>query len=182
MAEGMDHQVDAPLVVEAHQDDARVRRVQAGGIAPPDAPPDPPAFVKTEQGVVGGHVLHGCIHQNCRHNACHRVRGLILGILAAAVLVVVLDQVFKDGGEEIKLLLDDALKAEVHQRVDQRAAEGVALRTVGDVIAQLVEQDDLRSRIGLDRENVIVENGDVAQRVIEEFGELPVIHTIEQMG
>ena len=127
---------------------------------------------RTRGGVVGGHVLHGLIHQNGRHDLCHGMRRVILGILAAAVLVVILDQVFKDGGEEIELLLEDALETEIHQRVDQGAAEVIALGTVGDVVAQLVEQDDLRAGIGLDREDVIVEDGNVAQGVIEELGEL----------
>ena len=53
--------------------------------------------------------------------------GKILGVFAAGVAVVVFDQVFKDGGVEVEFLREDPLEAELHQFVDNGAAEGITL-------------------------------------------------------
>jgi len=57
----------------------------------------------------------------------------ILGIFSAAVGVGVFNQVLKDGGVEIKLLMEDMLKTEAGEFVDDGFAELIPL--VGDVLA-----------------------------------------------
>ena len=84
--------------------------------------------------------------------------------------------------EEIELLAENPLETELDQLVDQRAAEIIALGTVGDVVAQLVKQTDFCARAGFDRENLIVDDGDVAQGVIEQLGELFAVLVVVQIG
>ena len=110
------------------------------------------------------------------------MRRVVFGVFAAAVLVVVLDQVFEDRGVEVELLGEDVLEAEFHQLVDDGAAEVVALGIVGDVFADPVEQGDLGAAVGLDREDVVVADGDVAQGVVEQLGEIRRVLAAEQVG
>jgi hypothetical protein len=81
--------------------------------------------------VVAAHIAdfapHRFRHEDGGHDLGDGVRGVVLGVFAAAVLVVVLDQVFKQRGVEVVFLVEDALKAEVAQLVDDGAAKGVAL-------------------------------------------------------
>jgi hypothetical protein len=114
---------------------------------------------------------HRFRHEDGGHDLGDGVRGVVLGVFAAAVLVVVLDQVFKQRGVEVVLLVEDALKAEVAQLVDDGAAKGVALGGVGDEFADPVKQGDLGAAIGFDGEDVVVADGDVAQGIVEQLGE-----------
>jgi hypothetical protein len=75
------------------------------------------------------------------------VGSVILGILAAAVLVVVLDEVFKQRGVEVELLGEDVLKAERYQFVDDGLGEGIALG--GDILGDCIKEDDLLTVVGL---------------------------------
>ena len=138
------------------------------------------------RGVVAAYIAHlaalGFWHEDGGHDLGDGVRGVVLGVFAAAVLVVVLDEVFKQGGVEVIFLREDALEAELHQFIDDGAAEVVALGGVGDVFAHAVEQSDLGPAFGLYREDVVVTDGDVAQGVVEEFGELRRVLAAEQMG
>jgi len=64
------------------------------------------------------------------------MRRVVLGVLAAVVLVVVLDQVFEQGSVEVVLLLEQMLKAGARQLVEQRADEAIApVGAAGDVFA-----------------------------------------------
>jgi hypothetical protein len=120
-------------------------------------------------------------HQDGGHDPGHGVGGVVLGVFAAAVLVVVLDQVLEEGGVEVVFLGEDALEAEFHQLVDEGAAEVVAFAFVGDVLAHPIEEGDLGPAVGLDREDVIVGDGDVAQGVVEELGELRGVLSAEEV-
>ena len=53
---------------------------------------------------------------------------VILGILAAAVLVVVLDEVLEDGRKEVELPSKDTLEAEFHKLIYQRLQKSSRLR------------------------------------------------------
>ena len=117
--------------------------------------------------VVGGHVFHRLRHQDGRHDLGHGMRRVILGVFAAAVLVVILDQVFEDGREEIELLAENPFKTKLNQLVDQRPAEIIPFGTVGDVVAQLIEQCTFAPASGLDRENLVIDDGNVSQGVVE---------------
>ena len=52
---------------------------------------------------------------------------IVLGVLTAAVFIVILDQVFEDCSVEIVFLGKDALEAEFHQLVDDGPAKVIAL-------------------------------------------------------
>ncbi len=110
------------------------------------------------------------------------MRGVVLGVFAAAVFVVILDQVFKQRSVEVIFLREDALEAEVAQFVDEGAAKGVALGWVGDEFADPVEQGDLGAAIGFHRENFIVADSDVAQGIVKQFGEFRRGLAVPQVG
>ena len=54
------------------------------------------------------------------------MRRVIFRVFAAAVLVVVLDEVLKQCGVKVVFFVEDALEAEIAQLVDDGAAKGVA--------------------------------------------------------
>ena len=65
-------------------------------------------------GIVTGDVFAPRLrHEAGGHDLGHGVGRVILGVFAAAVLVVVLDQVFEEGGVEVEFLDKDPLEAEV---------------------------------------------------------------------
>ena len=92
--------------------------------------------------------------------------GVVLGVFAAAVFVVVLNEVFKQRGIEVVLLAKYALKAEITQLVDDGTTKGVALGRVGDEFADPIKQGDLGAAIGLDCEDVVV--GDETIELIDD--------------
>ena len=98
----------------------------------------------TCRGVIAAHAFdlatHALWHKDCRHDLGYGVRGVVLGVLAATVFVVVLDQVFKERRIEVIFLGKDALEAELYQRVDDGAAEIVPLGWVSDVLADPVKR------------------------------------------
>lgn len=106
---------------------------------------------------------HGLRHQDGGHDLGHGMRGVVLSVFAAAVLVVVLDQVLEQRGIEVVLLVEDALEAEITKLVDDGAAKGVALGGVGDELADPIKQGDLGATVGFDSEDVVDGDGDVAQ-------------------
>ena len=150
--------VFADLVCQTHQQRARTRR-----------------------GVVDRDVLHLLRHHNRSHDLCHRMRRVILGILSAAVLVVILDEILEDGGEEIELLGEDFLETEFDELVDERATERIALARVCDGVAERIEQLNLRSRPRFNGEDLVIGDGDVAQGVIEKFGKFFVVLAVVQV-
>ena len=125
--------------------------------------------------------LPGFGHQNFGHDPGHRMRREVFGVLAAAVAVVVLDQVFEEGGVEVEFLGKDALEAELHQFVDNGATEVIAFGIVGNIVAEPVEQHHLGSAVGFDREHVVVADGNVHQGVVEQFGEIRRVLLAEQV-
>ena len=110
------------------------------------------------------------------------MRGVVLGVLAAAVFVVILDQVLEKRGVEVVLLGEDALEAEIHQGVDDGTAKIVAFGLIGDVFTQPVKESDFGPAIGFDGKDIVVGDGDVAQGIVEELGELWSVLIPEQMG
>jgi hypothetical protein len=65
---------------------------------------------------------------------------VILGIFTATVFVVIFNEVFKNGREEIEFLMEDFLETEIHQLVDDGFAEIISLAAVSNVIAQFIKQ------------------------------------------
>ncbi len=99
------------------------------------------------------------------HDFGDGVGGVVFGVFAAAVLVVILDEVFEEGGEEVEFLGEDALEAEGGELVDEGAGKFVALG--GDVFGDGIEEDDLGFVVGGDGEDVGVEGGDVEEGGVE---------------
>lgn len=108
--------------------------------------------------------------------------GVVFGVCAAGVGVVVLDEVFKEAGVEVELLGEDAFEAELAKLVDDGTAEGVALAFIGDVLAEAVEEDHLGAAVGLNREDIVIGAGDVNEGVIEELGEVGFVLAVEETG
>jgi len=121
-------------------------------------------------GIVTGDVFLASSDQARGHDLGDGVGRVILGVFPAAVLVVVLDEVFEDGGEEVELLAEQALEAEVYQLVDEGAGEVVALG--GDVFGNGLEERLLLAIVGHDGEDVLVQRGDGQQGGIQGFGEV----------
>ena len=95
---------------------------------------------------------------------------VVFGIFAAAVFVVVFDEVLEDGRKEVEFLVKDALKTKLHQLIDQGTAKIVALAAVADVVAEFVEKRDFGACSRFDRKNLVVVDGNVAEGVVKEFG------------
>ena len=123
--------------------------------------------------IVATDVFHGPGDEAGGHDLGHGVRGVILGVFAAAVFVVVLDEVFKKGGEEVELFRENLLEAEVDELVDEGAGELVAL--VGDVFGDGIEERLLLAIVGHDGEDLGVQRGDGEQGGIEGFGEVVLV-------
>ena len=77
-------------------------------------------------GVVAGDVVALLGDEAGGHDLGDGVRGVILGVFAAAVFVVVLDEVFEEGGVEVELFGEDALEAEGDEFVDDGLGERIA--------------------------------------------------------
>jgi hypothetical protein len=106
---------------------------------------------------------------------------VILRIFATTVLVVVRDKVFKDCRVEIEFLGEDVLKAELDDLVDEGAAEIVTLGGVGNILTDAVKHWCFRASVRLNREDVVVLNGDITQRIIKQLGEVCIVLVLEQM-
>ena len=132
--------------------------------------------------VVTGDIAHRLVHQNSSHYFSHGVGCIIFGVFSAAVFVVILDQVFKNGGEKIEFLVENFLETEIDQLVYDGAAKVISPGTIGYVVGKSVKKGDLCTCAGLDGKDVIVENGDVAQSVVKELGELPLVLSVMQLG
>ena len=63
------------------------------------------------------------MHHNTGDDICNSMRGVIFCILAE-ILVVVLNQILKNLGEEIVFLLKNFCKAKLHQLIDDGTAKG----------------------------------------------------------
>ena len=57
--------------------------------------------------------------------------------------VVVLDEILKDGREEVEFLIEDFFKAEINELIDERTAEGIALGCVSNENTQFIKQRHL---------------------------------------
>ena len=138
--------------------------------------------------IVAGHAAKILVptDKKPRHDLRNRARRVVFRILAAAVLVIVLDQMLEHRGEEVVLLGEHRL--EVRLRIGDVAHEGagelVAFRGVVDRPGdeRVVEDGDLRLGVRGDGEDVGVEGGDLAQGRIEEDGEIALLHRVVEVG
>ena len=107
------------------------------------------------------------------------MRCKILGILASAVGVVILYQVFKNSGVEIEFLLENMLKTHTYQFVDDGFGKGIPLAAVTNVFGNAVEEYHFGTAICFYRENIVVGNGNVQQGIVKEFGKITFVLSAE---
>lgn len=131
-------------------------------------------------GIVAGDVVARIGDEAGGHDLSHGVRGVILGVFAAAVFVVVFDQILEKRGEEVEFLGEDLLEAEMDQLIDHRLGELVALR--GDVFGNGLEEDELFAFIVGHGEDIGIECGDVDQSVVEDLGKAVFVLAIVEAG
>ena len=74
------------------------------------------------------------------------MRCVIFSILTTTVFVVILNQIFKNGRKEVKLLTEYLFKAKIYQLIDKGSAKIIALWTICNVLAQFVKQGDFRTK------------------------------------
>ena len=79
---------------------------------------------------------------------------VILGILAATILVVVLDKVFKKGGKEVELLRKDSFETKRYEFIDNRPRKVIPPRM--DVPGDGIEKDNLLTVVRFNRENISI--------------------------
>jgi hypothetical protein len=137
----------------------------------------------TGGGIVAGDVSHRPGDEAAGHDLRDGVGRVILGVFAAAVLVVVLDEVFEEGGEEVELFGEDALEGEVDDLVDDGTGELVALG--GDVFGEGIEERDFFAVLGFHGEDIGIERGDGEEGGVQGFREvrlvLPAVEGGEEM-
>ena len=121
-------------------------------------------------GIVAGDVFHRLRHEAGSHDARHGVGCVVFRILAAAVLVVVLDEILEEGGEEIEFFLEDALEGKRHDLVDDGAGEFIALG--GDKLGDGIEEHDLFTVLGFHGKEIGIQGGDGNECGIECFGKV----------
>lgn len=109
-------------------------------------------------GVVASDVFHGAGDEAGGHDFRDGVGGVVFGVLAAAVFVVVLDEILEEGGEEVEFFREDVLEREVHDFVDDGAGELISLR--GDELGDGIEEGDFLAVFGFHGEDFGIERGD----------------------
>src|SRR3989339_619538 len=95
--------------------------------------------------------------------------GVILCIFTATVFVVIFNEVFKNGGEEIEFLIENFLETEIHQLVDDGFAEIIPLAAVGNVVTQFIKQSNLCTCACFNGKYFVVENGNIPEGIIKEL-------------
>lgn len=125
---------------------------------------------RTGGGIVASDVFLAASDEAGGHDLGDGMGRVILGVFPAAVLVVVLDEVFEEGGEEVEFFREQALEAEADELVDEGAGEVVALG--GDVFGDGLEERLLLAIVGHDGEDILIKRGDGKQGGIEGFGEV----------
>ncbi len=83
----------------------------------------------TSRRVVASHALYifRRINKQLSHDSCNGVRRVVFGIVAATIGIVILDKVFKYGGEEVITSFKSILKRETCHIANQRTAKGILL-------------------------------------------------------
>ena len=117
--------------------------------------------------------------------------GIVFGVLAG-ILVVIFDEVLKNLGKKVILLLKYFGKVKLHQLVDKCAAEQRLFCALDDILGDRLKQLDLLLTAGLDRENIQVKVSNIHQRIIEHlmkqisgavrFSHCVIILMVKQVG
>ena len=124
----------------------------------------------TGRRVINRHILNPTLDHNAGNDGGNGMGRVVLGILAK-VLVVVFDQILKNLGKEIVVLLIYLGKTEFHQLVDNGAAEQRLFGALDHILGDGIKELNLLLPTGLDRKDVQVIVGDVHQSVIKQFVE-----------
>ena len=123
--------------------------------------------------VVHGHVANIPLNHDAGNDGRDGMGGIVFGVLAG-ILIVVFDEVLKNLGKKVILLLKYFGKVKLHQLVDKRAAEQRLFRALDDILGDRLKQLDLLLTAGLNRENIQIKVGDIHQRIIK--------HLMKQVG
>ena len=122
------------------------------------------------RGIVTTDIFRGLGDEASRHDFGHGVGRVVLGILAAAVLVVVLDQVLEQSGEEVEFFGEDVLEREVDHLVDDGARELVIFRC--DEFSDGIKEHDFLAVLSFDRKDFRIQRGNGEQCSVNSRGEL----------
>ena len=124
----------------------------------------------TGRRVINRHILNPILDHNAGNDGGNGMGRVVLGILAK-VLVVVFDQILKNLGKEIVVLLIHLSKTEFHQLIDNGAAEQRLFGALNHVLGDGIKELDLLLPAGLNRKDIQVIVGDVHQSVVKQFVE-----------
>ena len=131
--------------------------------------------------IVDGHILCALGHKDVGDDGRDGMRGEVLAV-GTAVLVVVANQILEDGGEEIIFLVEGSLEREGCELRDELGAEAVALSLLDDEARDAAEESDRLALAHPHREHVDVVIRDTEERGIECSGETFLVFPVEERG
>ena len=132
--------------------------------------------------VIDGSIGHFSMHHNTGNDICNSVRGVVFRILTK-ILVVVLNQILKNLGEEVVFLLKNFCKAKLHQLINDGTAKGRFLCRFNDILGDWLKELNFFLAAGLDGKDVQVIVCNIHQRIIKKlmeriWGSICFLHAI----
>ena len=107
-------------------------------------------------------------HKQTSHHTGNGLGCVILGILAAACVIVVLDQVLENVAEKVIFFIEHRFKRELGEFVDQCPGKLTTFGRVGHEISQFLEYRDFGLFDCVRIENVDVEFRNIKHRLVED--------------
>ena len=130
---------------------------------------------RTSWRVIDPHVLRLIIsHQDIRDNLGHRVRRVVLSVLATTVFVVVLDHILKESREKVKTLWKNGLiKLNASKKIDDSLSDLVPLTAIWNSISNqaLIKETNSCISFRMDREDIVIVYGDLVESIFKSFVE-----------
>ena len=122
----------------------------------------------TGRWVVDRHILDLLLHQDTGNDRCNDVRRVVFSVLSE-VFVVVLDQILKNLGKKVVVLIIHLGETELDQFVDNGAAKRRLFGPFDDILGDRIKELDLFLPAGLDRKNIQVIIGNIHQSIVEQL-------------
>ena len=107
---------------------------------------------------------------------------VILGILATASRIVVLDKILKDVGKEVVVFREGFLKREVREFVDHCTGKRRTLCYVCNILRKWLKERNLGVLCSLCREYSKILFGNVAHRIVEDEVKVALSLLVPQVG